>query len=59
MSGPVLVYGCAELQKAGCELLMVTQGIDAAILRNLDQQPFRVLVSESQFGMRGLDDRCL
>lgn len=61
--GPVLVF-CAldlteEIKKCGCDPLLVTpQTIDTELLRHLDTPPFKVLVSGTQFGMRGIDYRC-
>ena len=62
LTGPVLVFGgptlTEELRKAGCEPIMITKDVDFNLMRGLDSTPYRVLVSESQFGMRGIDYRC-
>lgn len=63
---PVLVF-CEptlteELISIGCSPLVVDHNVDPAVLRQLDERDqatgaYRVVVSETQFGMRGLDYR--
>jgi hypothetical protein len=63
---PVLVF-CEqalteELIAISCVPLVVDLKVDPAVLRELDQRDqatnaYRVVVSETQFGMRGLDYR--
>jgi hypothetical protein len=61
--GPVLVRCTAELttelEQQGYPLIKVNEdNIDAALLRTLEEQPYKIIVSETQFGMRGIDYRC-
>jgi hypothetical protein len=39
-------------------IVTVTEKIDPAILRSLDQAPYKILTVEGAFGMRGADYRC-
>lgn len=47
--GSVLVYGAAELNEAliaaGIETVLMNEAIDFAMLRHLDNAPYKVLVS--------------
>jgi hypothetical protein len=49
----------AELERQQCTFIKIEeQGLDAVLLRHLEQQPFKILVADTQFGMRGIDYRC-
>ena len=64
LTGPVLVFGTAalteQLKSAGYEPLVISDNVevDDNLFRCLDVPPYRVIMSESQVGMRGIDHRC-
>ena len=59
--GSVLAYApsdfCKKLQASIPDLVVVDESIDPLLLRQLDQAPYKLLVSLDQFGMRGIDYR--
>ena len=59
--GSVLAYApldfCEKLRAAFPDLVEVDETINPLLLRQLDQAPYKLLVSIDQFGMRGIDYR--
>ena len=59
--GSVLAYVpldfCEKLRVLIPDLIVVDDSIDPLLLRQLDQAPYKLLVSLNQFGMRGIDYR--
>jgi len=45
------------LQASIPDIIVVDESIDPLLLRQLDQTPYKLLVSLTQFGMRGIDYR--
>ena len=48
---------CKKLQAAFPDLVEVDETIDHLLLRQLDKAPHKLLVSRTQFSMRGIDYR--
>ena len=57
--GSVLAYVpldfCEKLRASIPDLIVIDESIDPLLLRQLDQTPYKLLVSLNQFGMRGID----
>jgi len=50
-----------EIRKVASDSLMVvmvTEEINPTVLRTLDQAPYKILIVEGAFGLRGADYRC-
>jgi hypothetical protein len=58
--GSVLVYAAEDLTerlKAFVEAAVVDENTDPFLLRQLDKDPYRLLIATDSFAMRGIDYR--